>query len=82
ASFVALAWLLVTGAFQYFRMRPHFAGYPAWSPQVRRWEVDEHQPIIIAPDFWNPLYLPHRHPNLADLPANADAPASGHQIRD
>jgi hypothetical protein len=82
ASFVALAWLLVTGAFQYFRMRPHFAGYPAWSPQVRRWEVDEHQPIIITPDFWNPLYLPHRHPNLADLPANTDAPASGHQIRD
>jgi hypothetical protein len=84
ASFVAFAWLLVTGTFQYFRMRPIFTGYPAWLPQVRRWEVDEHQPIIIAPDFWrtNPLHLPHRHPNLADLPANADDPASGHQIRD
>jgi hypothetical protein len=84
ATSVAFAWLLLTGAFQYLRMRPLFTGYPAWSPQVRRWEVDEHQPIIIAPEFWrtNPLYLPHRHPNRADLPANADDPASGHQIRD
>jgi hypothetical protein len=84
ATSVAFAWLLLTGAFQYFRMRPVFTGYPAWLPQVRRWEVDEHQPIIIAPDFWrtNPLYLPHRHPNRADLPPNAFDPAAGHQLRD
>jgi hypothetical protein len=80
----AFAWLMLTGAFHYFRMRPALNKYPAWLPQVRRWQSDERQPIILAPDFWrtNPLYLTHRHPNRTDLPADAYDSATRHPIRD
>jgi hypothetical protein len=80
----AFAWLMLTGTFHYFRMRPYLDGYPAWLPQVRRWQLDEGQPIILAPDFWrtNPLRLTHRHPNRADLPSDAYDSSTSHPIRD
>lgn len=70
---VALAWLMVTGAFHYVRMRPHLNDYPAWLPQIRHWQVDEGKPILVGPGFWRttPLYLTHQHPNRTDLPADA-----------
>ena len=80
----AFAWLIFTGVFHYFRMRPYLNDYPAWLPQVRRWQLDERQPIILAPRFWrtNPLRLTHRHPNRTDLPADAYDSATRHPIRD
>jgi hypothetical protein len=70
---VMFGWLMVTGAVHYFRMRPYLNRYPAWLPQVRRWQTDETTPIILAPDSWraNPLRLTHQHPNRTDLPADA-----------
>jgi hypothetical protein len=70
---VFFAWILCTGVFHYFRMRPSLNDYPAWQPQVQRWQQDERQPIIVGPGHWrtNPLHLTHRHPNRADLPAAA-----------
>jgi hypothetical protein len=72
AAAIIFAWLMLTGVFHYFRMRPYLNDYPAWSPQVHRWQMDERQPIVIAPGLWQtyPLYLTHQHPNRADLPAN------------
>jgi hypothetical protein len=72
AAAVTLVWLLFTGVFHYFRMRPYLNDYPAWSSQVRRWQMDERQPIVVAPGLWqtNPLHLTHQHPDRADLPAN------------
>src|SRR5262249_1546052 len=71
AATVLFVWILCTGVFHYFRMRPYLNSYPAWQPQVRRWQQDERQPIIIAPPRWHPLYLTHQHPNRTDLPASA-----------
>ncbi len=70
---VFFAWILCTGVFHYFRMRPYLNDYPAWQPQVRRWQRDESQPIIVGPAHWrtNPLHLAHQHPNRTDLPAAA-----------
>lgn len=70
---VVFAWFMITGAFHYLRMRPYLNEYPAWQPQIRRWQLDERQPIFVGPAFWktNSLYLTHRHPNRTDLPANA-----------
>jgi hypothetical protein len=69
---IAFVWLMLTGAFHYFRMAPYLNDYPAWQPQVRRWQMDERLPILVGPAFWrtNPLYLTHQHPNRTDLPAN------------
>ena len=80
----AFTWLLLTGTFHYFRMRRVLDDYPAWLPQVRRWQLDERQPIILAPAFWktNPLRLTHDHPNRTDLPADAYDSATRHPIRD
>jgi hypothetical protein len=54
-------------------MRPYLNDYPAWQPQVRRWQQDARQPIIVGPAHWgaNPLHLTHQHSNRTDLPANA-----------
>jgi hypothetical protein len=73
AAAVMFAWILCTGSFHYFRMRPYLNDYPAWQPQVRRWQQDERQPIIVGPAHWpaNPLHLTHQYPNRTDLPANA-----------
>jgi hypothetical protein len=68
---VIFIWILCTGVFHYFRMRPYLNDYPAWAPQVRRWQQDERQPIVIGPVDWPPLHLTHQHPNRKDLPANA-----------
>jgi hypothetical protein len=70
AAAVAFGWLLLTGCSHYLRMRPAINNYPAWLPQVRRWQADEYLPIIVAPDFWraHPLHLPRRHPNRPDVP--------------
>ncbi len=70
---VFFVWILCTGVFHYFRMRPYLNDYPAWQPQVQRWQRDERQPIIVGPGHWrtNPLHLTHRHPNRTDLPAAA-----------
>jgi hypothetical protein len=70
---VIFVWIICTGTFYYFRMRSYLNDYPAWQPQVRRWQQDEGQPIIIGPAHWriNPLHLTHQHPNRKDLPANA-----------
>jgi hypothetical protein len=83
-AMVAFAWLMLTGVFHYFRMRPYLNDYPEWLPQVRRWQSDEQQPIILAPAFWrtNPLRLTHRHPNRTDLPADAYDSATRHPILD
>jgi hypothetical protein len=72
-SSTAVAILFITGIVHYVRLAPKLEKYPAWLPQVRRWEGDERQPIIIAPDLWrtNPLRLHHQQPNRADLPFNA-----------
>jgi hypothetical protein len=80
----AFAWLMLTGSFHYFRMRPYLNDYPAWLPQVRRWQLDERQPLILAPGFWrtNPLRLTHRHPNRTDLPSDAYDSSTSHPIRD
>lgn len=81
AASVAFAWLMITGTFHYFRMRQHLNDYPAWLPQVRSWQLDERQPIVVAPDFWrtNPLRLTHRHPNRTDLPAHAYDSSTRHR---
>jgi hypothetical protein len=70
---VFFAWIICTGIFHYFRLRPFLNDYPAWQPQIRRWQQDEGQPIIVGPTPWrtNPLYLTRQHPNRIDLPANA-----------
>jgi hypothetical protein len=70
---VFFAWILCTGVFHYFRMRPSLNDYPAWQPQVQRWRQDERQLIIVGPGHWrtNPLHLTHEHPNRTDLPAAA-----------
>jgi hypothetical protein len=80
----AFAWLLLTGAFHYLRMRPVLNDYPAWLPQVRRWQADEQQPILLAPSFWHihPLHLTRHHPNRTDLPADAYDSSTSHPIRD
>jgi hypothetical protein len=78
----AFAWLLVTGTFHYFRMRPVLNDYPAWLPQVRRWQADEHQPILLPPSFWDPLHLPRTHVNRTDLPADAYDSYTIHPVRD
>jgi hypothetical protein len=80
----AFAWLIFTGTFHYFRMRPYLNDYPAWLPQVRHWQLDERQPILIAPGFWriNPLRLTHRHPDRTDLPADAYDSTTRHPVRD
>ena len=65
-------------------MRPYLNDYPAWLPQVRRWQLDEQQPIILAPNIWriHPLRLTHLHPNRTDLPADAYDSSTRHPIRD
>jgi hypothetical protein len=72
-SSTAVAILFITGIVHYVRLAPKLENYPAWLPQVRRWEGDERQPIILPPDLWrtNPLRLHHQQPNRADLPFNA-----------
>lgn len=70
-SSVAVAILFITGVVHYVRLAPKLEKYPAWLPQVRRWEGDERQPILLAPEFWSPLHLHHQHANRADLPFNA-----------
>jgi hypothetical protein len=84
AAAVTFAWLLFTGVFHYFRMRPYLNDYPAWSPQVHRWQMDERQPILVAPGLWqtNPLYLTHQHPNRADLPVNVYDSLTAHTLDD
>ena len=81
---VAFTWLMLSGIFHYVRMRSYLNDYPAWLPQVRRWQLDEQQPIILAPDTWriHPLRLTHRHPNRTDLPADAYDSSTRHPIRD
>lgn len=76
------AWLMLTGAFHYLRMRPVLNDYPAWLPQVRRWQAEEHQPIFIAPRSWTPLHLTRHHPNRTDLPADAYDSLTRHSVRD
>lgn len=68
-----VAILFISGIVHYVRLAPTLEKYPAWLPQVRRWEGDERQPILLAPEFWRifPLHLHHQHPNRADLPFNA-----------
>jgi hypothetical protein len=78
----ALAWLLLAGTFHYLRMRPVLNDYPAWLPQVRRWQADEHQPIFIAPRVWPPLHLTRQHPNRTDLPADAYDSFTRHPVPD
>jgi hypothetical protein len=70
---VIFGWIICTGIFHYFRMRPYLNDYPAWQPQVGRWQQDERQPILVGPSHWrtNPLHLTHQHPNRTDLPVNA-----------
>jgi hypothetical protein len=64
-------------------MRPFLNDYPAWLPQVRRWQADEHQPIILAPSFWShPLHLTRQHPNRTDLPADAYDSSTRHPVHD
>ena len=72
-SSAAVAVLFITGIVHYVRLAPKLEKYPAWLPQERRWEGDEHQPILLAPEFWRiyPLHLHHQHPNRVDLPFNA-----------
>jgi hypothetical protein len=84
AAAVTFAWLLLTGSFHYLRMRPPINDYPAWLPQVHRWQADEHQPIFVAPDFWraHPLHLTHQRPNRTDLPADAYDSSTSHPIPD
>jgi hypothetical protein len=79
---VAFTWLLLAGTFHYLRMRPVLNDYPAWLPQVRRWQADEHQPIFIAPRGWTPLRLPRQHLNRTDLPADAYDSYTRHPVRD
>lgn len=82
AASILFAWILCTGVFHYFRMRPYLNNYPAWQPQVLLWQQDESEPLLIGPTHWgaNPLHLTHQHPNRTDLPANAyDSLAARHQ---
>jgi hypothetical protein len=73
AAAVIFTWILCTGGLHYFRMRSYLNDYPAWQPQVLRWQQDERQPLIVGPPHWgaNPLHLTHQHPNRTNLPANA-----------
>jgi hypothetical protein len=74
-------WLMITGAFQYVRMRPYLNDYPAWLPQVRRWQADEREPIFIAPSFWQePLRFSHQHPEWAELPFDAYDSIGRHHV--
>jgi hypothetical protein len=81
AAAVLFAWILCTGVFHYFRMRPYLNDYAAWQPQVLRWQQDERQPLLVGPTHWgaNPLHLTHQRPNRTDLPADAyDSLAARH----
>ena len=78
----AFAWLLLTGSFHYLRMRAFLNDYPAWLPQVRRWQAEEHQPIFIAPRGWAPLHLTRQHPNRTDLAADAYDSLTRHAVPD
>jgi hypothetical protein len=72
AAAAVFAWLLLTGSIQYFRTRYLLNEYPAWLPEVRRWQADEHHPINVGPNFWKrPLHLPRRHLNRTDIPFSA-----------
>lgn len=82
AASATFVWLLLTGFVQYCRTANLLNEYPAWLPQVRCWQVDAHQPIILAPSFWHPLRLPRQHPNRTDLPADAYDSGPGHPVRD
>jgi hypothetical protein len=79
---VLFGWLLATGGFQYFRMRAYLNDFPAWLPQVRRWQADERQPILVAPAMWreHPLRLTHRHPDRGDLPVDGYDSSTSHPV--
>jgi hypothetical protein len=80
----AFAWLLLTGFLHYFRTAHMLSDYPAWLPQVRRWQADEHQPIFVAPNFWHerPLHLPRYHPNRTDIPYGGYDSLTRHPVID